>query len=268
MTYCVGILLREGLIMISDTRTNAGIDNISVYRKMHVLADAGAEAHAEADAGGRLILCMSAGNLSVTQSVLDMLAEGLPPLGPEERPRTVADMPTMFRVAQLVGEAVTIAGRALKPGLLAAGVDAGISLLVGGRIGGGPLKLYLVYDAGNFIECGADSPFLQIGATQYGKPILDRAMDFDTSLDEAVKVGLLSFDSTIRSNLGVGLPLDVVVIPADRARDTIRRRIAEDDAYFRDLSLRWSLLLNESRATIPDPPFMAREGAFSALGTR
>ncbi|MET0270194.1 MAG: peptidase [Sphingomonas sp.] len=257
MTYCVGILLRDGLIMISDTRTNAGIDNISVYRKMHVLAET----------EDRLILCMSAGNLSVTQSVLGLLAEGLPPLGQDERPRTVAQMPSMFRVAQLVGEAVTIAGRELKPGLRAAGVDAGISLLIGGRIGDGPLRLYLVYDAGNFIECGADSPFLQIGATQYGKPILDRAMDHDSSLDEAVKVGLLSFDSTIRSNLGVGLPLDVVVMPADRTRDVIRRRIEADDAYFRDLSLRWSLLLNESRATIPDPPFMARTGAFSDVAS-
>jgi putative proteasome-type protease len=169
-------------------------------------------------------------------------------------------MPTMFRVAQLVGEAVMTAGRELRPALNAAGVAAGISLLVAGRIKNGPIKLFLVYDAGNFIECQADSPFFQIGATQYGKPILDRTMDYESSLDEAVKVGLLSFDSTIRSDLSVGLPFDVLVIPTDTKLPVIRRRIESDDAYFQDLSARWSMLLNESRATIPQPPFMAAAG--------
>ena len=247
MTYCLGILVRAGLIMIADTRTNAGIDNISTYRKLHTLADN----------DDRLIIAASAGNLSVTQSVLGLLQEGLPPLGEDERPRTIDHMPTMFRVAQLVGEAVTMAGRELKPGLHAAGVSAGISLLLAGRIGGGPIKLFLIYDAGNFIECQPDSPFFQIGATQYGKPILDRAMDYETSLDEAAKVGFLSFDSTIRSDLSVGLPLDLLVVRADPTRPPIRRRVETDDAYFQNLSSRWSMLLKESRSTIPDPPFLS-----------
>lgn len=255
MTYCVGILLREGLILISDTRTNAGIDNISVYRKMHVLADT----------DDRLIMCMSAGNLSVTQHVLGQLAEGLPPTGPDEGPRRLEHVPSMFRAAQLVGEAVRAAGTELGPALAVANVQAGISLLVGGRIGDGPLKLYLVYDAGNFIECGRDTPFLQIGATAYGKPILDRAMTYDSPLDEAVKVGLLSFDSTIRSDLSVGLPFDMVVMPTDHGLPVIRRRIEDGDPYFVDLSQRWSMLLNESRAAIPDPPFMAGEGIYSTF---
>ena len=255
MTYCVGIALREGLIMIADTRTNAGIDNISTYRKMHILADT----------DDRLIVCMSAGNLSVTQHVLGQLAEGLPPTALEDHPRLLTHMPSMFRATQLIGEAVMAAGAELKPALRAAGVASGISLLVGGRIGDGPTKLYLIYDAGNFIECCPDTPFLQIGATAYGKPILDRAMNYDSPLDEAVKVGLLSFDSTIRSDLSVGLPFDVVVIPTDRTRDVIRRRIEADDPYFQDLSNRWSMMLNESRATIPDPPFMTRGGAYSEV---
>lgn len=255
MTYCVGIALREGLILIADTRTNAGIDNISTYRKMHILADT----------DDRLIVCMSAGNLSVTQHVLGQLAEGLPAIGSDDQPRLLTHMPSMFRATQLIGEAVMAAGIELKPALRAAGVAAGISLLVGGRIGDGPTKLYLIYDAGNFIECCPDTPFLQIGATAYGKPILDRAMNYDSPLDEAVKVGLLSFDSTIRSDLSVGLPFDVVVIPADPTRAVIRRRIEADDPYFQDLSNRWSMLLNESRATIPDPPFMTRGGAYSEL---
>ncbi len=251
MTYCIGIALRAGLIMIADTRTNAGIDNISTYRKLHMLADS----------DERLIVVASAGNLSVTQSVLGLLQEGLPALGDDERPRTVGHMPSMFRVAQLVAEAVRIARAELRPALNAAGISGGISLLLGGRIGDGPIKLYLIYDAGNFIECQPDSPFLQIGATQYGKPILDRAMNFDSPLDEAVKVGLLSFDSTIRSDLSVGLPFDILVLPADPAAPVVRRRIETDDAYFQNLSARWSMLLNESRAAIPDPPFMAGLGS-------
>ena len=120
----------------------------------------------------------------------------------------------------------------------------------------GALKLYLIYAAGNFIECNTDSPFLQIGETKYGKPILDRALAFDTPLDEAVKVGLISFDSTMRSNLAVGRPLDLIVMPADPAQPVIRRRIERDDPYFNDLSARWGMLLSEARAAIPDPPFM------------
>lgn len=247
MTYCLGISLREGLIMIADTRTNAGIDNISTYRKLHMLAET----------DDSFVVAASAGNLSVTQLVLGMLHEGLPPLGDDDRPRKIEHMPSMFQAAQLVGEAVMSAAAQVKPALYAAGISSGISLLLAGRIGGGPLKLFLIYDAGNFIECQHDSPFFQIGATQYGKPILDRAMNYDSTLDEAVKVGLLSFDSTIRSDLSVGLPFDLLVVRADPKAPMVRRRIEEDDPYFRNLSSRWSMLLNESRAAIPDPPFMA-----------
>nr|WP_047169988.1 peptidase [Sphingomonas sp. Y57] len=257
MTYCVGIMLREGLIMIADTRTNAGIDNISTYRKLHILAED----------DDRLVVAASAGNLSVTQLVLGMLAEGLPAVDGEEGPRRIEHMPTMFQAAQLVGEAVMAAGAQLKPALYAAGVASGISLLLGGRIGSGPLKLFLIYDAGNFIECQRDSPFFQIGACQYGKPILDRAMNYDSTLDEAVKVGLLSFDSTIRSDLSVGLPFDLMVMRTDPKLPVIRRRIEEDDPYFRNLSARWSMLLNESRAAIPDPPFLNGDASVVELKT-
>ena len=246
MTYCIGINVRDGLSMMSDTRTNAGIDNISSYRKMHMLADG----------PDRLIMCLSAGNLSMTQHVLGQLAEGLAPKEEGGHRRLIADQPSMFRAAQLVGEAVTHADAEIGAGLRAAEISGGVSLLVGGRIGRGPIRLFLVYAAGNFIECLPDSPFLQIGERKYGKPILDRTMNYDTELDEAVKVGLLSFDSTIRSNLSVGLPIDVFVIPANASRPVIRRRIEADDPYFQNLSVRWSMMLNEARATIPDPPFM------------
>lgn len=246
MTYCVGLLVEDGLVVISDTRTNAGVDNISIYKKLHVLADD----------DQRLIVIASAGSLSVTQSMLSSLAEGLPCLDDSGVPRTVALQPTMFRVAQLVGEAVTDARRAIGQTLEGTKINAGISLLLGGRIGQGPLSLYMIYGEGNFIECQPDAPFLQIGELKYGKPILDRALTYATPLDEAVKVALISFDSTIRSNLSVGRPLDLIVIPRDPDARVIRRRIEADDDYFNQLSADWGRLLNESRMAIADPPFL------------
>lgn len=246
MTYCAGLLVEAGLVILSDTRTNAGIDNISIYKKLHVLADD----------GDRLIVVASAGSLSVTQSMLSSLAEGLPCLDESGVPRTVAMQPTMFRVAQLVGEAVTDARRSISQTLEGTRINAGVSLLLGGRIGDGPLVLYQIYNEGNFIECQPDAPFLQIGELKYGKPILDRALTFLTTLDEAVKVALISFDSTIRSNLSVGRPIDLIVIPRDPGARVIRRRIEADDDYFNQLSADWGRLLNESRMAIADPPFL------------
>ncbi|MGF7149582.1 putative proteasome-type protease [Sphingomonas zeicaulis] len=246
MTYCVGLLTRAGMVMIADTRTNAGIDNISIYRKLHILQDN----------EDRLMAIASAGSLSVTQSMLSMLTEGLPPLEEGGIPRTLAGVPTMFRAAQLVGEAVRAASYSVGATLSGTGINAGISLLLGGRIQGGPLHLFMIYGEGNFIECSPDSPFLQIGELKYGKPILDRALAYDTELDEAVKVGLISFDSTLRSNLSVGRPFDLLVVPSDATKPDIRLRISEDDAYFDMLSSEWGRLLNESRAAIPVPPFM------------
>ena len=249
MTYCVGMQLAAGLVILADTRTNAGIDNISVYKKLHMLAS-------DRD---RLIVCASAGSLSVTQAMLALLDEGLAPndpADPDAPRRHIADAPSLFRVAQLVGEALALARRDIARALDGSGINADASLLVGGRIGNEPLRLYLVYSEGNFIECQPDSPFAQIGELKYGKPILDRALHYDAPLDEAVKVGLISFDSTIRSNLSVGLPLDLIVIPADQALPVTRRRIAADDPYFRQLSADWGRLLNEARQQIADPPFL------------
>lgn len=246
MTYCVGMLVEEGLVMMADTRTNAGVDDISSYRKLHTLCEG----------DDRIIIACTSGNLSITQLVISRLEEGLAPLIDDDEPRTLDRVPSMFQAAELVGEAVAGARKDVSQALSAENIDAGISLLLGGRVGDGKLRLYLIYSAGNFIECHSDAPFLQIGETKYGKPILDRALQWNTALDEAVKVGLISFDSTMRSNLAVGRPLDVIVIPVDRARAVIRRRIGTDDPYFDDLSARWSMLLGESRAIIPTPPFM------------
>lgn len=247
MTYCVGLLLEAGLVMIADTRTNAGVDNFSSYRKLHVLSD---------KPDRQIFLCTS-GSLSMTQSVIGQLTDGLPaPVG-DEKALTIATAPSMFRVAELVGEAVQSVNRSVGSVLAEANISSSVSLLLGGRIGSGPPSLYLVYSAGNFIQCSPESPFLQIGETKYGKPILDRGVRHGTSLDEAVKVALLSFDSAMRSNLGVARPLDLMVMPAEPSRPVLTRRIEADDAYFNALSLRWAALLHEAAAQIPNPPWMS-----------
>ena len=247
MTYCVGVLVEAGLVMVADTRTNAGIDNISIYKKLHTLADS----------DGRKIFACTAGSLSVTQSMLSMVEEGLPGLDDSSVVRTIGTQPTMFRVAQLVGEALSMARRAIGVTLEGTKINASASVLIGGRIEDGPLTLFQIYAEGNFIECQSDAPFLQIGEVKYGKPILDRALTHETTLEEAVKVALISFDATMRSNLSVGRPLDLVVIPTDAAAATIQLRIADEDSYFNQLSDDWGRMLNDSRVAIADPPFMA-----------
>jgi putative proteasome-type protease len=248
MTYCLGMLLNDGLIMIADSRTNAGVDDISSYRKLHCLID-------EPD---RIIYAASAGNLSTTQTIISLLREGLPTTGDDSGlVRTIADPPSMFRAAQLVGEAVQIANETVGKALASIRISGASSILLGGRIGDTPPSLYLIYSAGNFIENRPDVPFFQIGETKYGRPMLDRVVNPATPLSEAVKVGFLSFDASIRSNLAVGLPLDLMVLPNRKGAHTLVRRVERDDAYYNDLSARWGDLLNNAAAAIPDPPFMA-----------
>ena len=247
MTYCLGMLLDAGLIMIADTRTNAGVDDISSYRKLHCLAD-------DKD---RCIYAASAGNLSTTQTVLGLLREGVPTGEDESLMRTIHEPTSMFRAAQLVGEAVQIANETVGKALASIKISGASSILLGGRIGKSPPSLYLIYSAGNFIECKPDVPFFQIGETKYGRPILDRTITPATSLAEAMKVAFLSFDSSIRSNLAVARPLDLIVMPTRPGAKPFTRRIGVDDPYFDDLSARWGDLLHDATAAIPDPPFMA-----------
>lgn len=232
--------------MIADTRTNAGLDDISTFRKLHVFASA----------GERLITIMSAGNLSITQSVLTLATEGIE--NPETKEvETLSTVPTMFRAAQLVGRCIRktfdVEGEALER----AGVAFKITLLIGGQIKGDRMRLFMVYAAGNFVECTPDAPFLQIGEHKYGKPILDRAVNYETDLYDALKIGLISMDSTMRSNLGVGLPIDVLVQRRDTQNAEIVRRIDERDAYFHNLRESWSSALRAAHIAIPKPPYGA-----------
>ena len=188
MTYCVGILVRDGLVMIGDTRTNAGLDNIAIYRKLHVFENS----------GERIVAVATSGNLSISQSALSLLSEGLqnPDTGETE---TRLNVSSMFKAAQLVGRAVRKLCELDGAALERQGISFDMMALVGGQIGDGRLRLFQIYSAGNFIETTADTPFLQIGEHKYGKPILDRAITYDVDLYDALKIGLISMDSTMRS---------------------------------------------------------------------
>jgi putative proteasome-type protease len=246
MTYCIGLLLEEGLVMMSDTRTNAGVDNFSSYGKMHKLAQG----------DDRVIYACTAGSLSTSQAAIALLDEGLPATDESQMPRTLGGATTMFRAAQMVGEAVQMCSRQVSNALSGSGVSSAVSILLGGRIGNNPPSLYLIYSAGNFIECKKESPFFQIGETKYGKPILDRNITFGTPLEDAVKLGFLSFDSAIRSNLGVARPIDLTILPSDQSQPVLTRRVENDDEYFNTLSREWGRLLHEAVHVIPNPPFL------------
>lgn len=255
------MLVDDGLAMIADTRTNAGVDNISSYRKLHIYQSP----------GERILAVATAGNLSVTQTALAMVAAGVK-LPDSTELETLQTAPTLFRAAQLLGYAMASVRASINtpPTPTADGLNVTASMLLGGQIAGGKMGLYLIYGQGNFIECGPDTPYLQIGELKYGKPILDRALHSSTSLSEAVKLGLISFDSTIRSNIAVGPPLDLIVMPRDQLTGTARR-IEADDPYFRDLGRRWSEALAAAHRAMPDPTWMdidtsAPKRSISAVG--
>ncbi len=244
MTYCVGILVREGLVMVADTRTNAGVDNISTYRKLRVFETT----------GDRSMMVASAGSLSVTQAAVNRVMEAL--LLPEDDEReSLNTVPSMFRAAQLVGAALHDAKAVVDEAVQDNKVQTGATLLFGGSIGGRKPRLFLIYGTGNFIECQSDTPFLQIGELKYGKPILDRMINWETPLSEAIKVSLISFSSTMRSNLAVGLPIDIATIRTGASKIDLQHRIENEDPYYRELNDRWSNALRAAAAAIPQPDY-------------
>jgi putative proteasome-type protease len=250
VTYCIGVLVRDGLVMIADTRTNAGVDNISQYKKLRLFGEE----------GKRFIAVASAGSLSTTQAAIHRLRQGVP--NPETGELdTLENAPDIFTAALACGRAIQ-AARATMEGMQQSGINFDATLLVGGSIGGEKTRLFLVYSEGNIIECGQDTPYLQIGELKYGKPILDRALAYETSLADALKIGLLSFDATMRSNLAVYHPLDVVVARSGQTRAELVKRIEEDDDYFVDLSKRWSEALSKAAAEIPPPPYAELQDLF------
>ena len=234
MTYCVGLHIDRGLVFASDTRTNAGVDNVAVYRKMHVWEHP----------GDRVLVILTAGNLAVTQAVISLLNEAIDDPTKNGAP-SLANVGTMYQAARLVGEAVRAVKRIDGPALEATSAFSA-PMILGGQINGEPPRLFQVYTEGNFIESTRDTPFFQIGEHKYGKPILDRVTRPEMRMADAAKMILLSFDSTLRSNLSVGMPIDLLIYRTDTLRVGEERRIEADDPYFRKLSRSWSEALRHA----------------------
>ena len=243
MTYCVGIRLNAGLVFLSDSRTNAGLDAISTFRKMMVYEKA----------GDRCLVLLSAGNLSISQSVREILQVEKIPAPDGGEPITIWNARSMFDATRVLGAAVRRVYETDGPALRAAGIDFNCSMIFGGQIGDEGMRLFLVYSAGNFIEATRETCFFQVGESKYGKPILDRVLTPSTPLDEAAKCALVSMDSTLKSNLSVGLPLDLLVY---RNGDLKAERIVcidEKNPYFKMIHDTWGQRLREVFEGIEHP---------------
>lgn len=242
MTYCVGMMLDRGLVLMSDTRTNSGVDNISTFRKMN---------HWEVP-GERVISVMTAGNLATTQAVISQLEERNK--APAERHNSLLEAPTMFQVATIVGNLLqdVIEERAADNGQTAAAGTFSATMIVAGQIKGMEPRLFLIYPEGNFIEASFDTPFFQIGETKYGRPILIRGYERDMSFEAAVKLMCVSFDSTLKANLSVGMPLDLLVLETDNFTPLHERRIEGSDPYFQSISASWGEALRQALEGLPD----------------
>ncbi len=239
MTYCVGLLLNEGMVFLSDTRTNAGIDNISTYRKLFVFEEP----------GERIIVIQTAGSLSVTQTVIAKLREA--DEDPDASPYpSIMQAPTMLRMVEIVGQVLSDVTADISAKVDRMSQSATASMIIGGQRKGGSPRLFLVYPEGNFIEATEDTPYLQIGEHKYGKPILDRVVTPETSLEDARKAVLLSMDSTLRSNLSVGMPLDLLTVLTDTCQVQHQTRIEANDAAFQEMSHAWSKALRESFTSV------------------
>lgn len=240
MTYGVALRLERGLVFAADTRTNAGIDNIAQYRKLQFWRKS----------GDRVIVMVAAGNLAITQAVISLINEQLE--GDDPTKPSLFTTTTMFRAARLVGDLVREIRLTDGAALEASKAGFNASFILGGQIGNERPRLFQIYAEGNFIEATDDTPFFQIGEHKYGKPILDRVADPKMRLGEAAKLILLSFDSTLRSNLSVGMPIDILVYERDSLDVRREKRIEQDDEYFKGLSQSWSEALRQAFAKIDE----------------
>ncbi|MDJ0995266.1 MAG: proteasome-type protease [Dinoroseobacter sp.] len=240
MTYCVGMKLNRGLLMMSDTRTNAGVDNISTFRKMYSWEKP----------GERAITVMTAGNLATTQAVISLLDERMK--APSDRSPSVFEAPSMFQVARLVGQ--TLREVIQENADTGARADSAFNatLIVGGQIAGSEPRLFMIYPEGNFVEASTDTPFFQIGETKYGRPIILRGFEPDLPFNDAIKLLLLSFDSTIKANLSVDLPIDLQVIEEDTLELGYAARIERGNPYYDEISGKWGDALRAAFHSLPN----------------
>jgi putative proteasome-type protease len=240
MTYCVGLLVDTGLVMLSDSRTNAGVDQINTFRKMATFP----QAH------DRVLVLLSAGNLAITQAVVNLLHE--PPIG-SQGPTRFMQASNMFNAARVVGDALREIHERDAESLRELGHEFNGTFILGGQIKGEEPRLFHIYSAGNFIESTSDTPYFQIGESKYGKPIIDRVISRSSSLAQAAKCALVSMDSTIRSNLSVGPPLDLAIIRRDEFKLATHISIDVDNDYFNMIRKRWGFALREVFSELPDP---------------
>jgi putative proteasome-type protease len=236
----VGILLDAGMVLASDSRTNAGVDQVSSFRKMRVFERP----------GDRVIVIMSSGNLSVTQNAINLLEQNARRV---DGTLTLWNAQSLFEVSQLLGDCLREVKRRDGPYLMQNNIDASASFILAGQIQGEGMRMFMVYAEGNFIEATAETPFFQIGETKYGRPIIDRVIKPSTNLVDATKCVLVSFDSTMRSNVSVGLPIDLLVYEANALRVTLQRRILESDPYFNMIHSQWGEGLRRVFAQLPNP---------------
>ncbi len=241
MTYCVAVRVNQGLVMLSDTRTNAGMDNIARFRKSFTY-------HVP---GERAITLLCSGNLSITQGVKTQLSRAIKESESGLEVETILNCDSMHRVAQIIGDTMRMMQARHRESIETGGSGSGASILIAGQRRGGKPRLYLVYSAGNFIEATAETPFFQIGEHKYGKPILDRIITPETTLERATKAVLVSMDSTLRSNLSVGMPLDLTVIERDAFDFRVRTRIEPEDERFAAISHGWSAALSKGFESLP-----------------
>lgn len=244
MTYCVGLMLQEGLVLASDTRTNAGVDQVAVFPKMHrfVLP------------GERVIVLLTAGNLAITQSVVSRLQEQIK----QDKAPHLFSASSMFDVAGLVGDQVREVYSRDAEHLKQHHAEFHASILLAGQIKGERPRLFNIYNAGNFIEASEETPYFQIGETKYGKPIIDRVIQKNTSIMDAVKCILISFDSTIRSNISVAAPIDLLVYRTDSLNADCYRRVSDQDSYFDTLRKGWSEGLKQVFQQLPAVDWFAK----------
>jgi len=243
MTYCVAMSLEAGMLFASDSRTNAGVDQIARFSKMRVIVNE----------GERVIVTLSSGNLSITQNALNTLEEHA---RAGDNSLNLWNAQSMFDIARLIGDSLREAKSRDGPFLMQSNIDSSASFLVGGQIRGEPPRLFNVYSEGNFIEATADTCYFQSGETKYGKPIIDRVINRRASLVDATKCTMVSFDSTMRSNISVGLPIDLMVYETDSLRIRMQRRIDEDDAYYQMVHRQWGEGLRQVFAQLPNPDWM------------
>lgn len=240
MTYCVGILLEQGLVLASDTRTNAGVDQVAIAPKMHIFEIP----------GERMIVLLTAGNLAITQSVVNLLREQIKTT---DQGTNLHNVQSMFEAATVVGAAMRSVHQRDGEALKEHGIEFSASVLVAGQIKGEKHRLFNVYAAGNFIEATADTPYLQIGETKYGKPIIDRVVKHHTDMMDAVKCVLISFDSTIRSNISVSMPIDLMIYRTDTLSAQCKQRLTEQDPYYATVRKGWGEGLKAVFSSLPNP---------------